>query len=506
MCEGENKLKITLEVGSKNTKRSDRKMNNANLKQEEIEREKELEKLGYILNEKGVPTFNPNLMSETLVEENELRIFGNGYAKYKENYWEVMENRELGVLIRERIRRVDKLIYMPVHHKQTVDVLKYDIEEIKTMNVHPHKMNFLNCVFNFKSCEVEEHDMSNNFNYVKPYELSLGKEIPTPCFDKFLREIFENNEGMINYILYLTGYLISGTKSRQNFYICKGKGKNGKSVYLQLLEKLVGEGFVISPSLSKLSNNKFALGNAEGKKLIIASENQNKSTSIDTELLKSLTGNDRVEMERKFKDAQTKRLNLELIFSANSILKFKDDTYGFKRRIQVIPFNYTVENPDFDLPNKLEQEIPGIMNKVIKAFINGTKNGITACDEIVQETERYIKKAIQIDIGVNVGEFLDDYIISKAYSKVAKSDLYAYFLRKADNASLISRESFWKGFHKWAKINGIDAQEFRNGDRYIRNIELVMDPKDIQSWEREIEKEMDIFANEEDEKELQESI
>ena len=471
-------------------------MNNQNLSQEEI-KYSELEKLGYIYDENRKMSFNPNLTSQTLTGENEFRVFEDKYARYKENYWEIMTNRDLGVLIRERIKKIDQLIYSPSHYKQIVDVLKFDIKEIKSMNTYPHKINFKNCVFNFKTCKVEKHDMSNNFNYINPYDLNLDEEIDTPCFDQFLEEIFENKGELIKYMLYLTGYLISGTKSRQNFYICKGKGKNGKSVYLQLLEKLVGEDFVISPSLSKLSTNKFSLGNAEGKKLIIASENQNKSIGIDTELLKSLTGNDRIEMERKFKDAQTKRLNLELIFSANSILKFKDDTYGFKRRIQVIPFNYTVKNADIDLPSKLEDEIPGIMNKVIKAFIKGTESKITVCKEIEEETKSYIEKAIQIDIGESIMAFLDEYVIYKASSQVEKSDLYSYFLKRGENASLISRESFWKKFYKWADIKGIDVKEVRNSVRYIRNIELRKDAKDLHSLENESKNEKDIFIDDE---------
>lgn len=476
-------------------------MNNQNLSQEEI-KDSELERLGYIYDDNRKMSFNPNLTSETLTRENEFRIFEDKYARYKENYWEIITNRCLGVLIRERIKKIDPLIYAPSHHKQIVDVLKFDIDEIKSMNTYPHKINFQNCVFNFKNCEVEKHDMSNNFNYINPYDLNLDEDIPTPHFDKFLEEIFESKSELIKYMLYLTGYLISGTKSRQNFYICKGKGKNGKSVYLQLLEKLVGEDFVISPSLSKLSTNKFSLGNAEGKKLIIASENQNKSIGIDTELLKSLTGNDRIEMERKFKDAQTKRLNLELIFSANSILKFRDDTYGFKRRIQVIPFNYTVKNADIDLPSKLENEIPGIMNKIIKAFIEGTKNKITVCKEIEEETKSYIEKAIQIDIGESVMTFLDEYVIHKVSSQIEKSDLYSYFLKRGENASSISRESFWKKFYKWADIKGIDVLEIRNSVRYIKNIELRKDAKYLQSLEIENKNEENIFTDDENIEEL----
>lgn len=461
-------------------------MNNMDMQKEEKKRQERMEKLGFQYDEKNKLILDHNQFVETFTSENNIKLYEKGYAIYEENYWKKLKQRDIGVLIREEIKKVDKSFHTPFHHKQITETLKYDVDEIDEINCYAYKMNFKNCTFNFKNLKIEAHDSENYFSYIKDYDLNLSEETETPVFDSFMETIFENNKELIKYMTYLTGYLLSGTKTRQKFYICSGGGSNGKSTYLELLEKMIGEEFVLATPITKISS-KFGLGGAYGKKMIKASENQNKNTSIDTEVLKNLTGGDRVEIEQKFKEAKTVKLNLELIFSANSILKFDDDSDGFKRRLEVIPFNAKITNPDITLSERLEKEIPAIVNKVIKAFIQGTEKGIVPCQEIIAETEKYIKKAIRVNIGETISDFLDKYVSFKQYASENKSNIYEYFLEKEKNSFAVPRETFWKGFYKWAEANEIPAREIRNGDRFIQNIKLLKDPKDIKLWEKEIQ-------------------
>lgn len=477
------KVEINLEVGSEYTKKENSKMNMQN---EEKKKQERMEKLGFYYDQKNKLILDHNQFVETLTSENNIKLYEKGYAIYEENYWKQLKQRDIGVLIREEIKKVNKAFYEPFHHRQITETLKYEIDEIDEINCFAYKMNFKNCTFNFKTLQIEDHDSANYFSYIKDYDLSLSEETETPVFDLFMETIFENNKELIKYMTYLTGYLLSGTKTRQKFYICSGSGSNGKSTYLELLEKMIGEEFVLATPITKISS-KFGLGGAHGKKMIKASENQNKSTSIDTEVLKNLTGGDRVEIEQKFKEAKTVKLNLELIFSANSILKFDDDSDGFKRRLEVIPFNAKITNPDITLSERLEKEIPAIVNKVIKAFIQGTEKGIVPCQEIIAETEKYIKKAIRVNIGETITNFLDKYVSFKQYASENKSNVYEYFLEKEKNSFAIPRETFWKGFYKWAEVKEIPAREIRNGERFIQNIEMLKDPKDIKLWEQEIQ-------------------
>ncbi|MGL6184656.1 MAG: DNA primase family protein [Clostridium chrysemydis] len=449
-----------------------------NKQKEEIIR-KEEEKNGFVLNSKGEYTICIPDFVDNFLKENKIKVFDKEYCIYKNNIWESLDKRNLGRMIKNQICRIEPSAYKKNTHLDIEHHIRHSVDEIKLLNIYPFKMNFINGVFNYKTLNIEKHDENNYFDYIFPYDLNLEANIPTPHFDKFISETFQNDEEMISYILYLIGYWISGVKTRQNFYILHGKGCNGKSLLIWLIENLVGEDFVMTVPISNI-NDRFALGHAFGKKIISSSENEDNGKAIGTQIIKGLTGNDRLGVERKFKDGKTVKLSVELIFSVNNILKFKDTSDGFKRRVEVIPFGNKVINPDASLPQKLEGEIKGIMTKVIKAYIKGTQNGITCGQKIKDTTQEYLKRAIQGNDDASVHEFFDNYVIEKDKGRVNKADLYGYFFNKTGYPNLISEETFWKIFRKWASINEIEIIEKRNGIRFIEGIHLLKEQDDNQ--------------------------
>ncbi|MGL6167573.1 MAG: DNA primase family protein [Fusobacteriaceae bacterium] len=452
----------------------------------EMEKENRMEDLGIYKDDKGKYGINHNQFVETFLAENKLKFLGNEYMIYENNYWKHLSSRNLGAKFKAMIKSINKSIYQPAHHRLIIDTLKYEPDEIETINAYSYKINFKNGVFNFKTRKMEEHDIENCFDYINDYELNIEEELETPAFDSLMDTIFQGNKDLIEYMVFLSGYLISNTKTKQKFWICNGGGNNGKSTYLNILEKLIGEDFVLATPISKIGSCKFALGGASGKKMIKASENQNRSTKIDTEVIKNLTGGDRIEVEQKFKESKTLKLSIDLIFSANSILKFNDDTDGFKRRLEVIPFNAKITNPDPTISEKLDNELPAIMNKVIRAFIKGTEENIPICKEIIEETENYVKKAMQVNVGESIYDFLDKYVVPELDSRESKLDIYEYFQKNGKNAFAISREQFWKGFYNWVELEKINIQEIRNVKRSIKGIKLVKDVEDMS---------MDIFMS-----------
>lgn len=444
-----------------------------------MQQKRKEEKNGIYFNNKGECYVDVSQFVDNFLKENKIRVLGNGYRIYKNMIWEQLDKRNLGRMIKSQLDKVELGAYKRAVHIDIEHHIRHTVDEIKLLNVYPFKVNFKNGVFNYKTLKMEEHDENNYFDYVFPYSLELGKDIETPHFDKFINETFQNNKEMIAYILYLIGYWISGTKTRQKFYILQGKGCNGKSLMIELIEKLVGENFIITIPIKDI-DEKFALGNASGKKIISSSENEDNGKAVGTQMIKGLTGNDRQSIQRKYKDGRSVRLSVEIIFSINNVLKFKDRSEGFKRRVEVIPFENKVKNPDVYLSEKLEKELEGIMLKVSKAYINGVQNGIPKCLKIEEATQKYLKKAIQGNDDTSVHEFLDNHIVEAEKGRVTKNDLYNYFLNKGGGSISISEESFWRIFRRWIEINEIEVIEKRNGTRFMEGIELVKEQEDVE--------------------------
>jgi Family of unknown function (DUF5906)/D5 N terminal like/Bifunctional DNA primase/polymerase, N-terminal len=104
-----------------------------------------------------------------------------------------------------------------------------------------------------------------------------------------------------------------------------GYGSNGKSVLTSILTALHGEENVSNVPLSAMLKNQFALSDLEGKDVNIDSELSG-ATIYDTAVLKKLTGNQPIRIERKNQKAYDTKLYAKLWFSTNKIPQTADDS------------------------------------------------------------------------------------------------------------------------------------------------------------------------------------
>jgi putative DNA primase/helicase len=99
-------------------------------------------------------------------------------------------------------------------------------------------------------------------------------------------------------------------------------------------------------------------------------------------ILKRLTGQDNLSVHRKHKPSITMAPSIKLTFATNTLPRFKDKTSGTWRRLIAMPFNVTITEDQQDemLPQRLEQELPGILNWAIQGLQRLLQqNGFTSC-------------------------------------------------------------------------------------------------------------------------------
>ena len=75
--------------------------------------------------------------------------------------------------------------------------------------------------------------------------LQLGTEYDEdaacPRWSQFLLEVFNEDDELIRYLQRAWGYSLTGDISEQKLFLCHGTGANGKSTFLSVLGKLLGE-------------------------------------------------------------------------------------------------------------------------------------------------------------------------------------------------------------------------------------------------------------------------
>ena len=94
-------------------------------------------------------------------------------------------------------------------------------------------------------------------------------------------------------------------------------------------------------------------------------------------IFKQLASGEPVEARRLYKEPEIVRNYARLAFNCNSMPSSADTSFGFRRRLLIVPFNVKIEKDkaDPDLAKKLKDELPGILVWAIEGLERFIRNG-----------------------------------------------------------------------------------------------------------------------------------
>ncbi len=158
-----------------------------------------------------------------------------------------------------------------------------------------------------------------------------------------------------------------------------GHGSTGSSQYVHLIEKFYGAKSIEGLSLREVSEGRFALSNLENARFSIVNEVESVNAS-GTGKIKEISGGDRISSDVKYEKNRCRYLPFtKMLFKGNSIPKFADASYGFKRRYRktFLPYKFVSSvdssklNQRQDDPKILEkmttpEELSGLLNIIAK--------------------------------------------------------------------------------------------------------------------------------------------
>ena len=188
-----------------------------------------------------------------------------------------------------------------------------------------------------------------------------------PRLAAFLKQVFEGDSERIAFFQEWVGYLLTSDTSHEKFVIAVGEGDNGKSVAFEVVTALLGEDNVSHVPL-ELFGQRFQLGSTIGKLANIVSEIGEGKTAEG--LLKQYVSGEPVHIDRKNKSPLDVPPTARLMFSTNTLPRFRDRSRGIWRRVIPLPFRVVipVNQQDRELADKLKAELPGIFNWVVEGL------------------------------------------------------------------------------------------------------------------------------------------
>lgn len=349
--------------------------------------------------------------------------------------------------------------------REALGALKRDSTIVVKEFNNSNCLNFKNGVFSLDDGMLHPHNPQNTlFTYILDYE--YDKNAKCPYFLKFLEETTCHDKQLQEVLKEIIGYCLSNKTFCEKSFFWYGSGCNGKSVLASTVHKLVGEEQTCAVSLDSLNKN-FSLSAFIGKKLNIAPENEKLS---DSEKIKTLVSCDKLNISIKYKEDWVGKLYCKHIFLMNELPVTPDVTYGFFRKILIIPFNNTVKNEDIDrdLPKKISSELPGIFNWAYEGYLRLVANNynFSQCDIIDKFMSEYRNRENP------TGEFFNAVYEPCSEGRIKKSTIYPKYVEWAADTghTTMTRNKFLTSLKLKASETGsginLDYREI-NGYMYL---------------------------------------
>ena len=266
------------------------------------------------------------------------------------------------------------------------------------MSIHPDELdrntwllNARNGTVDLRRGELREHRPEDRITMVTKGDYAEGD---MPRIKRFLGEIFNGSQELIDFVQRLIGYSITGEMGERVFPILWGEGKNGKSTLVNLIQDMLGDYARSTPTKTFLAKNGDQIPNdvarLKGARFVAAQESK-EGKFLDTELVKQVTGEDK--LQARFLRAEWFEFYpmFKMWMATNYKPKVKADDIAIWDRLILVPFLVRMkkEQQDKNLKKKLRTELPQFLAWCVEGCLAWQREGLNPPEEVLRATEQY---------------------------------------------------------------------------------------------------------------------
>ncbi len=283
------------------------------------------------------------------------------------------------------------------------------------------KINLLNGTLEITATGVHLNPFDHRDFMTHQLDFAYDSKATNEIFQKYLDEVLPDKETQQT-LQEVAGYLfIKGLKLEKIFFLY-GTGANGKSVFFEVLEGVLGDESISNYSLESLTDNT-GYYRAKIKDKIVNYGTDIKMSRIDPGLFKTLASGEPIEARLPYGQPFVMKDYAKLIFNVNKLDNANiEHTHGFHRKLLIIPFNRTLkeDEQDHDLHKKILQNKAGVLNWIIEGSERVIKNrNISISQECRQFIEQFIKETDTAALFIE-----EKNIIRSEQEKIHMQDLY----------------------------------------------------------------------------------
>jgi putative DNA primase/helicase len=252
-----------------------------------------------------------------------------------------------------------------------------------------------------------------------PFEFE--PDAKAPLFKKYLDEVLPDVDKQKIFAEYC-GYIFikPSVLKLEKMLILFGTGANGKSVFFEILNALLGTENFSSYSLQDLTNDNGYYRAKIGSKLVnYASEINGK---LETDIFKQMASGEPLSVRLPYGEPYILNDYAKLIFNCNELPKDVEHTNAFFRRFLIIGFDVTIaENKqDKELANKIiNNELSGVFNWILQGLDRVLKQKkFSKCEAVEMARSNYETQSDSVKI------FIEDYEYKTSTSYTTISELF----------------------------------------------------------------------------------
>ncbi|MEL7609516.1 MAG: phage/plasmid primase, P4 family [Bacillota bacterium] len=360
------------------------------------------------------PWFGPkgaflhNVMGNVLIGEMNIVSYHGLVYTYQDGCYRPGENDVLRAIV-EKFPTSKRM-----HQNEVLNFVRIQ-QHIEEPELDEYIINVRNGRLDLKTGELLPHT-PKAYDFQQINALYDPKAHSEPL-DHMLMRVFCGDYQLYKLFEEMLGYCLIKNCRMQKIFIFFGDGNNGKSTMLRMICSFIGKGNYSTLSLQDLETT-FRPAELENK-LVNLGDDIPYTDIKDSSRLKSISSGERITVERKNKDPFVLQNYATLIYTTNKMPRVNDKSYGFYRRLVLIPLDakFAANDPDFDpdIAQKVvtEQAMSYLLNMAVRGLRRLLKKGFTRSDKVEKAIETYRIQSSTTLTWVAENELTVDYLTSK---------------------------------------------------------------------------------------------
>lgn len=324
------------------------------------------------------------------------------------------------------------------------------------LDADPYLINFKNGFYSLKTNSFYPADPdSKKFLLTKRCEVEYLYGQSCELWKKTLDEIFLYDQEYIEYIQRIFGYALLGKDKEHSVFIINGEGRNGKTTLLNVMAKIMGDYYKTIPDdafTEKGKDKNLVLAELYATRFAHIAEAE-KGAKLVLSLLKRISGGSPVSGRRHHEQYFTYQSGYKIFIETNENPAIGDDIAMWERVHNIkFPRYFEAHERDKNLGEKLQEELPGILQWLLEGWRKYQEHGLSKPDKAIKDTQDHRNENDMLK------HFLND-----------------CFTLTVDEDDYIKGEPFYQIYVDWVNKNQLTGRDRLNGIQFGREMKKRKD-------------------------------